>query len=143
MDAILRTVPDTNVIVAAHKSESETSPNKEYFSRWVKDEFEILYSRDTLLEYIEKLQEKKIPYEVIEKLYIGLRESGKRVEIQHFRLRKYPQDPDDISFVLCAFNGKASHLISCDRHLLDLQSHFEFQICDTITFLTELRELQS
>ncbi|OQY54042.1 MAG: hypothetical protein B6245_21910 [Desulfobacteraceae bacterium 4572_88] len=55
-----RTVPDTNVLIASQNA-SETSPNKEYFDRWDKGEFDILYCKDMLREYIRKLLEKNVP----------------------------------------------------------------------------------
>ena len=52
-----KVVPDTNVFVAAEKSRHSASPNKEFINRWKNYEFEVLYSEDTLLEYISKLSE--------------------------------------------------------------------------------------
>jgi predicted nucleic acid-binding protein len=46
---------------------------------------------------------------------------GEHTSIQYFHLANYPSDPDDIAFVLCAENGYATHLLSYDKHLLDLQ----------------------
>ena len=52
-----RTVLDTNVVVAAHRSESPMSPNRDLLRRWRAHEFALLFSDDVLLEYIEKLTE--------------------------------------------------------------------------------------
>jgi hypothetical protein len=41
---------------------------KEIFQRRQNDEFEILHSDDTLLEYIEKLQALSVPEKTIKKL---------------------------------------------------------------------------
>jgi predicted nucleic acid-binding protein len=54
----LKSVPDTNILLAAEMRPSSASPNKEYFARWRNEEFTVLYSEDTLLEYIKKLREK-------------------------------------------------------------------------------------
>ncbi|MCI0612853.1 hypothetical protein L0244_07670, partial [bacterium] len=64
MKTSLRTVPDTNVVVAA-QSANVTSPNREYFERWKNEEFALLFSDDTLSEYIEKLMERNVPKEII------------------------------------------------------------------------------
>jgi predicted nucleic acid-binding protein len=45
---VLRTVPDTNVVLAAEISPGPKSPSAECFDRWKKREFLILYSEDTL-----------------------------------------------------------------------------------------------
>jgi len=46
MKTSFRTVPDTNVIIAA-QSGSPTSPNRGYFTRWKNAEFVLLFSDDT------------------------------------------------------------------------------------------------
>lgn len=101
-----------------------------------------MYSDDTLHEYIEKLVEKHYPETAILKFLRAILRLGSKVEIDFFHLPAYPEDPDDISFVLCAENGHATHLISYDKHILDLrfQNVFGFQICRTIEFLKELRD---
>jgi len=68
----LKVVADTNIVIASEKSISDTSPNKEFFDRWKKYEFDILYSDDILLEYIEKLRHFNVPDELIKKLIIQL-----------------------------------------------------------------------
>lgn len=69
-----RTVPDTNVIIAGHKSKSETSPNKEYINLWLKTKIELLYSDDTFSEYIEKLKSRNTPDNIIVKFFIAIME---------------------------------------------------------------------
>ena len=140
MKTSLRTVPDTNVIIAAQNS-NPTSPNKEFFSRWQNEEFVLLFSNDTLGEYVKKLIERQIPRERIRQLIIAIKRKGEKIEIQYFHFAKYPIDRDDIAFVLCAENGYATHLISYDKHLLDLQGFYSFKICKTVDFLTELRQI--
>ena len=133
-------VPDTNVVIASQKSRSESSPNKEFFARWQNEEFELLHSDDTLLEYIEKLRAFRIPEETIKKLTRSLLALGKHVIIEFYHLPVYPPDPDDIAFLLCATNAQATHIISYDPHLKEIQRFYSFNICDTLTFLFELRE---
>ena len=50
-------VPDTNVVIARALTEHPKSPNLEFFRRFNDEEFQWLYSNDTLLEYIRKLTE--------------------------------------------------------------------------------------
>jgi len=144
MKTTFRVVPDTNVVIASEKSSSESSPNKEFFVRWKNDEFEILYSDDTLLEYIEKLTEKNIPEAIIKMFSRAILELGQYIEIVFYHLPRYPTDSDDIAFLLCAVNGTATHLVSYDPHLEQVKHFFPFKICETLEFLFELRkELQS
>ena len=138
MTGKFRTVPDTNVIIAAHKP-SGKSPNKEYIDKWLGDKFVLLYSKDTLCEYIEKLFDKKVPKDLVERFAMHLATLGEEVYIKYFHLRKYPIDEDDIPFVLCAYNGDASHLITYDNHLLKIGKSVGFTICKPVEFLRELR----
>jgi len=140
MKTSFRTVPDTNVIIAA-QSGSLTSPNREYFTRWKNAEFALLFSDDTIREYIEKLTERNIPEDHILELAVIIEKLGEHTSIQYFHLAKYPIDADDVAFVLCAENGYATHLISYDKHLLDLQGFYSFKICKTVDFLTDLRQI--
>jgi predicted nucleic acid-binding protein len=131
---------DTNVIIAAQNGDA-TSPNREYFTRWKNEEFALLFSDDTIHEYIEKLTERNIPEEHIIELAVTIQKLGEHASIQYFHLAYYPSDPEDIAFVLCAENGYATHLISYDRHLLALQGFYSFKICKMVDFLAELREV--
>ncbi len=133
-------VPDTNVLIASQKSRSESSPNKELFARWRNEEFELLHSDDTLLEYIEKMRAFSVPEETIKKLLRALLALGRHVSIEFYHLPVYPSDPDDIAFLLCATNGQATHIISYDPHFEDIGRLYTFRVCDTLAFLFELRE---
>lgn len=139
MKPYFRAVPDTNIVIASQKSRSEFSPNREFFDRWKNGEFAILYSDDTLLEYIEKMRELNIPEDVIKKLICALLELGSRISIAFYHLPFYPSDPDDIAFLLCAENGNATHIVSYDAHLKEIEHFYPFRVCGTLDFLFELR----
>lgn len=141
MKTSFKVVPDTNVIIAAEHRPSATSPNKEFLERWKTDEFEVLYSQDTLLEYIQKLREKKVSEASIKKLIRALFELGREVIIQFYHLPYYPIDADDIAFLLCAENGQATHIISYDRHLKAIEPFYTFKVCGTREFLNELKKI--
>lgn len=142
MKSTFKVVPDTNVIIAS-RSSSTTSPNKEFFARWKNNEFAILFSDDTLREYIKKMVEYQVARKTIKRLITAIRELGEYTPIESFHLKNYPDDPDDIAFLLCAVNGRATHLVTYDLHLLDLDRFVEFNICKTLDFLRELREYLS
>lgn len=132
-------VPDTNIFLASEKSVHSTSPNKEFVARWKREEFEVLYSEDTLLEYITKLRQKGISETSIKKLLATLFALGREIKIEFYHLLHYPLDPDDIAFLLCAENGKATHIITYDRHLKAIESSYTFRVCKPVEFLLELR----
>ena len=48
-------------------------------------------------------------------------------------------------FLLCAINGRASHLVSYDNHLRSLRSFYEneLRICEPLEFLAECRNANS
>lgn len=133
-------VPDTNVFMAAEKSVHSTSPNKEFVARWQNEEFKVLFSEDTLLEYISKMRAEGIRETSIKKLIQGLFELGSEVSIRFYHLPYYPVDPDDIAFLLCAENGQATHIISYDRHLKAMEPLYAFKVRGTLEFLYELRK---
>lgn len=136
----LRTVPDTNILLASEMSPGSRSPNQEYFQRWKDDEFTVLYSADTLLEYLKKLRDKGLPEERIEVFVGALMAIGIDVYIEYYHLPTYPVDSDDIAFLLCADNGHATHLVTYDRHLRDVDRHYSFKICKTTEFLEDLSQ---
>lgn len=138
MKTPFRTIPDTNVVIAAQNA-NPNSPNAEYFERWLRQEFVVLYCEDTLKEYIKKLVEKQIPTQLIKSLIIAILELGERVDIEFFHCPVYPIDVDDIPFLLCAVNGKASHVISYDAHLHALNGRYSFIVYKPLEFLFELR----
>ncbi len=121
-------------------SKAHTSPNAEYLERWKNEEFILLYSPDTYLEYIDKFVEKGLPEEVIRSFLRALMDLGIEIFVEHYHLPAYPVDMDDVAFLLCAVNGEATHLITYDRHLLEVSRHYSFKVCGPVDFLRELRE---
>ena len=135
-----RAVLDTNVVLAADRATNHLSPNKEIVSRWANREFTWLVTDDIAAEYAEKLLEKGNAPAEVEAFITGLFLLADRVEIRFFHFRHYPVDSDDTIFLLCAINGGASHIVSYDRHLLDVGIFYgEFVTCKPTEFLTVLR----
>ncbi len=65
---------------------------------------------------------------------------GVEVFVEHYHLPAYPVDMDDVAFLLCAVNGEATHLITYDRHLLEVSRYYWFKVCGTVDFLKDLRQ---
>ena len=97
-------VLDTNVILSAHLSPHEASPNKEIIERWKQGEFTILYTLDTIKEYTGKLTSEGITEEKITEFIKLVLRLGKPVFIQHYHLEKDTEEKD-IPFLLCSING--------------------------------------
>lgn len=134
-----RAILDTNVVLAAHRSEHPTSPNRELLDRWKAGEFTLLHSDDILLEYAEKMLEYGAAEAEVIAFMARLQVLGEAVRIEFFHLPRYPPDADDIAFVLCAINGDASHLVTYDDDLLSFTGDFHFLICKPLIFLGTLR----
>lgn len=131
-----RAVLDTNVVLAADRTSNPLSPNKEIIGRWANGEFIWLVTDDIAGEYVEKLLEKGNNTDEVEAFVTGLFLLAERVQIRFFHFRHYPVDSDDTIFLLCAINGVATHLVSYDRHLLDMGSFYdEFVTCRPTVFL--------
>ena len=128
---------DTSVLLAARKTTHPSSPNAEIVDRWQRREFTFLFSLDTLAEYAEKLLEHGIPEDEVENFLHLIAKHGEAVSISYFHFRHYPVDADNVMFLLCAINGDATHLVSYDRHLLDLAPFYsrDLTICEPLRFL--------
>ena len=137
----LRAVLDTNVVLAAQLSPHATSPAVEILDRWQRREFRFLYSLDTIAEYAEKLLAHGIPAPEVEAFLRLVARHGEIVPIVFFHFRHYPVDSDDVIFLLCAINGRGTHLVSYDAHLLSLRPYYagEVAICEPVEFLKECR----
>ena len=138
---VCRAVLDSNVPVAARRSAHPRSPNRELIDLWQAHQFTRLFSRDTVQESAEKLLALSVDRADVVAFIALISALGEVVEIEFFHLPRYPADADDIAFLLCAWNGLASHLVSYDRDLLDLSATYEshFRICPPLEFLTALR----
>jgi len=145
MASALRAVLDTNVLLAAARSNHATSPTAEILDRWQSHEFELLVSLDTLSEYAEKLLSHGVSASEVEAFLTTLAVHAKLVTVAFFHFRHYPVDPDDVMFLLCAINGRATHLVSYDNHLRSLSSFYEseLKICEPLEFLAECRAANS
>jgi putative PIN family toxin of toxin-antitoxin system len=141
---VIRAVLDTTVAVAAVKSSSTASPNREIIERWLREEFTLLISLDIAAEYALKLRERGVDDSTILAFLRQLALLAEFIDIKYFHFRHYPIDEDDIAFLLCAMNGRASHLVSYDPHLLDLDIYYtDMDILPPVPFLHALRHAQA
>lgn len=133
----IRTVIDTNVIVSAILFGGIPG---ELISLWKSGHIQPLASKDIIDEYIKvltcpkfDLSEKEINYilynEILPYFEIVTLKSGQSI-IQI--------DPSDDKFLHCAKAGKASVIISGDRHLLSHKSYEKIRILTPSQFLEKL-----
>lgn len=134
-----RVVPDTNVLITSRKSPTPTSPTRELFERWIRGEFTLLYSLDTIVEYLCKFRELGLDPLEARLLLTEIAAIGELVSISTFHEQFYPKDPEDIAFLLCATNGEASHLVTYDSDFDPVKSRYLFIVCTPLEFLRQLR----
>lgn len=83
-----------------------------------------LYSGKIIGEYAEKLLDYKHPKDRVQE-YIGLiLGTFEQVHITTAKTPHPPTDPDDEIFLLCAIDGNAAYLVSDDKHLLNVATHY-------------------
>ena len=142
MPGLLRAVLDTNVLIAAHLTGHPASPTAEILDRWQRREFVFLHSLDTLAECADKLLTHSIPAADVAAFIRLVARHGEIVPVVFFHFRHYPVDPEDVMFLLCAINGRATHLVGYDGHLLALRPYYtgEVTIYPPVEFLTACRQ---
>jgi len=138
---VLRAVLDTNVVVAALRTRNSQSPTLELLERWVRSEFTWLYCDELEAEYQEKIE---IPVISVEKRLTFLRRLrflGERIELTPDQIQPIiTADPDDDIVLACAVVGQATHLVTYDPHLLNLESSYQdVAIVDGLHFLYAVR----
>ena len=89
---MLRTVLDSNVVLAADRASNPLSPNKEIINRWSLGEFIWLVTADIVAEYAEKLLDKGNAASEVEAFIAELFLLAECVEIRFFHFRHYPVD---------------------------------------------------
>jgi predicted nucleic acid-binding protein len=132
---------DTNVIIAALKSRSATSPNYELLRRWQNSEFDLRYCFDLEAEYREKLIARNVEATRRTDFLAGLRGLGHFVHLNAGQISPIiTADPDDDIVLACALVGRATHLVTYDPHLLGLGSSYQdIAILDGLHFLYAVR----
>ena len=138
---LLRAVLDTNVFVAAYLSRNPNSPTREIIDRWLRGEFELLYSIDLQAEVVEKFTAKGIGREPTELLLAALTVKGVRVDVSPAEVTAViAPDPDDDLVLACAVTGGATHLVTYDPHFDILGGdHQGIRILSGLGFLAVLR----
>ena len=112
------------VVLAYVQTKSDDSPNKEIIQRWAKEEIDVLWTEDVLNEYVNKMKDFSVSEDKMIKVVSQFIQFGEVVEIKFFHYEAYPDDARDVCFVLCVLNGRGTHIVTYDRHLLDLADEY-------------------
>ena len=129
--AVFRVVLDTNEIIAAGSRWLDTgapsSGRNEHLRLLiiVATRHEGLYCDEILDEYARVLLERRHPPGRVRRLLAYIQGAFSSVEITSSAAPVPPSDPDDEIFLLCALDGDVDYLVSEDKHLLMLRSHYQ------------------
>ena len=136
----LRVVLDTNVIIAALRSDNPHSPTVELLDRWARNDYSLLYSDDLLAEYADKLSKRSVPPILIRAFLSRIMEKAEYVLVADRQIVAVTVDPDDDRVLACAVVGKATHLVTYDPHLTAIGQTFrKVRILSVLAFLAEVR----
>ncbi|MDJ0900393.1 MAG: putative toxin-antitoxin system toxin component, PIN family [Xenococcus sp. MO_188.B8] len=104
-------------------------------------QFESVICREILDEFVEKLLIKFKFSE--EKAQIAIEEvkGFSRLVSISGKLKAVPNDPDDDMVIECAIVGKATHIVTGDKHLLSLSSYQDISIVRASEFLLLLSQM--
>jgi uncharacterized protein len=137
----LRAVFDTNVFISASLSKNANSPTRELLERWKKKEFTLIICDQIAKELIEKLVEKDISSEDIDKQISALASAAEWVIVPEEKIESLLSDPDDNVIVACAVEGGVNYLVTYDPHFDSLQGEYRgVKIVKAIPFLEALRK---
>lgn len=133
-----RAVVDTNLIVSGTATTS-TIPYS-LLEAWRKGEYILVTSPPIIEEVKEVLKRPEKNFsitnrqieEVVETLATKAFVTPGTLEVDVVK-----NDPDDNKFVACALEGSASHIISGDKHLLDIDEYQGIRIMKARNFLEE------
>ena len=124
---------DTNILISAWLSKS--SPTFSCLSLAKTGSVSSVTCQEILDELTEKLQQKfQISERGLREYIAEIRQFSSLVPITR-QLRAVPNDPDDDMIIECAIAGKATHIITGDKHLLSLVEYQNIQIVKAKEFL--------
>ena len=129
----MKVILDTNVLISGIFF---GGPPLQILKAWHGSNLELLVSYEILEEYVEvgeRLMKKYPnvdPFPIIE--LIGLNAT---IVSAYPLERSVSKDPDDDKFLACATSGKGSHVISGDKHLLDVLNYQGIKIVSPRQFV--------
>lgn len=132
-----RVVLDTNVLISAIFSKQ--SPPFQCLMLAKLGDIESVTCQEILAEFTEKLLRKfKFSQEMTQETVGAVRQVSRLVTISGL-LKSVPQDADDDMVVECAVLGKATHIVTGDKHLLCLERYQNVEIVTPGQFVSLFR----
>jgi uncharacterized protein len=137
----MRVVIDTNVVVSRYLS-SHGAP-AQIFDAWHEKRFDLLVSEPILgeceraLKYPHVRMRHHLSDGQIAEIIEQFSELAKMVA-PITSIAAVAADPDDDKFIECAVEGRASYIVSGNKHLYDLQEYKGIQIVKSVEFLMVL-----
>lgn len=130
---------DVNVLISALIIKGKP---KELWLKAVRNEFNLVSSRQILSDFLAVVGRKKFQRYVKENDIVDFLETfnstAKFVNIRsNFRVVK--QDPDDDVIIATAYDGRADYIVSGDRHLLELKKFRRIKIVTVDEMLNFLK----
>lgn len=136
----MKVVLDTNSLLVSIGRNSKYRP---IFDALLDGKIKLIVSNDIVSEYAEKIEEKTNAIVASNIINFLMRSPDvEKVEI-YFKWSVITQDEDDNKFVDCALNGRASFLITDDKHF-NVLSKIDFppiRVLRTKEFLAKINKL--
>jgi putative PIN family toxin of toxin-antitoxin system len=130
----LKVVIDTNVVISGLLFGG--TPGK-LIPLWQKRAIRPMASKQIIDEYLQVLTYPRFKLDEAEINFILYREILPYFDITEAPSKKrvIAEDPADDKFIHCALSGKATHIISGDKHLLALKDYHDIKILSPSEFL--------
>ncbi|MCL4385487.1 MAG: putative toxin-antitoxin system toxin component, PIN family [Actinobacteria bacterium] len=132
----MKVVIDTNVFISSFFKQS-INPRK-IIDLWKTSKLVVCLTKEIIEEYLEVLMRLGLAGEP--ELYEFIKIFERKENILYFNMVQKIDleidDSDDLKFIECAVAGKASYIISGDKHLLNLKEYNDIQIISPGEFLT-------
>jgi putative PIN family toxin of toxin-antitoxin system len=137
----LSVVLDTNVLVRAFKTSSNTNWNRRILRLWlIEGKLQLIVSPELLDEYLGVFENVLgMEPDLVKEWQVRFESDGRSSIVNLGRRYTASRDPDDNIVLATAFSGIAKYLITNDRDLLDLPDEFQrtlkFQIITPSEFV--------
>lgn len=114
----MKVVLDTNILLISFK---KSSPYRPIFDKLLKGKYELVFTNEILLEYIEIISQKANIHIAnnLGDLLVKL-PNAKKVEVR-FNWNLIEADPDDNKFVDAAIAGNVEYIVTNDKHFKVLE----------------------
>ena len=134
----MNVVLDTNVLVSALVKAGKP---RDLFKKLVKEK-QLVLSKAILEEFLDVIEDPKVAKYVSERdVTVFLKTLGNAARIVQLKSRfnAVKEDPDDDIIVRAAYDGKASYIVSGDKHLLALKEFKGIKILTVDEMLNIIR----